>query len=169
MHETRLGTSSLQCLLERVDDEFGAEVVLERPADDATAIAVHDHGEIQPALPGAQVGDVGDPESVRSRRLEVALDEIVGDTHARNPNCRAATAPFQGAADARLPHQPLNPLPTDGDTVGAQVTVDPWRPVGTTAREMELPHPLQQQLVADGARRQRPPQPGVEAGAADAE
>src|SRR5882724_3598635 len=98
MHETTLGTSALECLLERVDDEFGAEVVLERPADDATAVAVHDDSEIQPALPGAQVGDVGDPKSVRSRRLEVALDEIVGDTHARNTNRRAATTPFHGGA-----------------------------------------------------------------------
>jgi hypothetical protein len=72
----------------------------------------------------------------------------------RTPGTRTvvrATAPFHGAADAHLPHQPLNPLPTDGDTVGAQVTVDPWRAVGTTARDMELPHPLQQQLVADSA------------------
>src|SRR5260370_33598878 len=115
MHETTLGTSSLKCLLERVDDEFGAEVVLKRPADDATAIAVHDHGEIQPALPGAQGGDVGDPKSVRSRRLEVALDEIGRDTHARNANCRAATSPFDAAADARLPHQPVQPPPTDRD------------------------------------------------------
>ena len=94
MHQTALGTSSLKCLLERVDDEIGTEVVLERPADNATAKAVHDYCEIQPALPGAQVGDVGDPKSVRGRGPEVALDEIVGDTHARNANGRAATAPF---------------------------------------------------------------------------
>jgi hypothetical protein len=41
----------------------------------------------------------------------------------RTPGTRTvvrATAPFHGAADAHLPHQPLNPLSTDGDTVGAQ-------------------------------------------------
>jgi hypothetical protein len=84
MDETTLRPSALQCLLERVDDELGAHVVLERPADDAAAEAVDDNGEVEPALPGAQVGDVGDPQPVRRRRLEVTLDEILGDT--RTPN-----------------------------------------------------------------------------------
>jgi hypothetical protein len=34
-----------------------------------------DRGEVDPALPGAQVGDVGDPQHVRARRCELALDE----------------------------------------------------------------------------------------------
>ena len=76
MHETALGSTSLQCLLKRVDDEFGAKIVLERPANNAAAEAIDDDREVEPALPGAQVGDVRDPQPVRCRRLEVALDEV---------------------------------------------------------------------------------------------
>jgi len=47
--------------VERVDDELVAEVVGHRPADDAAAVAIDDRREIQPALPGADVGDVGGP------------------------------------------------------------------------------------------------------------
>src|SRR5215210_898884 len=169
MDEPALGTPALQRLLERVDDELSAEMVLERPANDATAVAVDDDREVQPALPAAQVGDVGNPQPVRRRRMEVALDEIVGDTNARDADRRAAPTSFDRAADACLAHQPLDPLPTDGDAVGAQVAVDPGRAVGAAARDMQLAHPLQQRLVSDGARRSWTDQPGVKAGAADAE
>ena len=49
MNETMLRPSALECLLERVDDELGAHVVLERPADDPAAEAVDDDGEVEPA------------------------------------------------------------------------------------------------------------------------
>src|SRR5205823_1661665 len=59
--------------LERVDDELGLEVRPHRPADDAARIAVHDRGQVEPALPGAHVLDVRAPEPVRADRDEVAL------------------------------------------------------------------------------------------------
>jgi hypothetical protein len=152
MDEPALWPASLQCLLERVDDELGAEVVLERPADDAAAVAVDDHAEVEPALPRAQVGDVRDPEPVRCRRLEVALDEIIRDTHSRDTNRRPAAAPFDRAADARLSHQPLDALTTDGEAVGAQVPVDARRAVGATAESVQLTDPLQERLISDRSR-----------------
>jgi hypothetical protein len=50
--------------LEGVGDELGAEVVGHRPADDPAAVEVLDGDEVEPSLPGAQVGDVGDPAAV---------------------------------------------------------------------------------------------------------
>jgi hypothetical protein len=47
MDESASGLPSLQRLLERVDDELGTEVVLERPANDAAAVAVDDDCEVE--------------------------------------------------------------------------------------------------------------------------
>src|SRR6266545_4804558 len=55
--------------LERVEDELGAHVRRELPADDHAAVAVEDEGEIDEAVPGADVGDIGDPLLVRPRSL----------------------------------------------------------------------------------------------------
>jgi hypothetical protein len=46
-----LGAAARDGHLERVDDELGAEVVGDRPADDPAAVAVHHRGQVQPALP----------------------------------------------------------------------------------------------------------------------
>src|SRR4051794_35672348 len=62
--------------LQGVEDEVGADVSGELPADDHPAVRVEHEGEEDQAFPAAQVGDVGDPELVRARRSEVALDEI---------------------------------------------------------------------------------------------
>jgi hypothetical protein len=69
--------------LERVDDEFFAHVLGHAPADDRAAVGVLDGREIQPALPGPEVGDVRDPEDVGASRAKLALDEILGDPDAR--------------------------------------------------------------------------------------
>jgi hypothetical protein len=45
--------------LERVGNELCAHVVGHRPADDAAAVEVLPGDQVEPALPGAQVGDVG--------------------------------------------------------------------------------------------------------------
>ena len=44
--------------------QLGAQVSGHRPADHAAREAVDDRGEIQPAFPGAHVGDVADQELV---------------------------------------------------------------------------------------------------------
>lgn len=57
-----------------IADELGAHVAVHRPANDAPAEGVLDGGEIEPALEGPQVGDVGDPQPVGFGRPEVALE-----------------------------------------------------------------------------------------------
>ena len=70
--------------LQRVDDELRAHVVGHRPADDPAAVGVLDRGQVQPALPGPQVGHVRDPEHGSAPAGEnCALDEVIGDPDAR--------------------------------------------------------------------------------------
>jgi len=61
---------------QRVEDEVGAHVSCELPADDRAAVGVDHEREVDDAFPAAQVGEVGEPELVRPARGEVALDEV---------------------------------------------------------------------------------------------
>ena len=61
---------------ERVEDELGAKVVAHRPADDPPAEDVLDDGEEEEALTGLDVFEVADPEPVRLRPCEVAVDQV---------------------------------------------------------------------------------------------
>ena len=51
-----------------VEDEVGAHVRGELPADDHPAVGVEHEREEDETFPAAQVGDVGDPELVRAAR-----------------------------------------------------------------------------------------------------
>lgn len=89
-----------------------------------------DGDEVQPALPGAQVGDVGDPEPVGLGGQERSVDEVLADPDAGHPNRRLAALSSDQAADAGLAHEPLDALATDPDAVGhGQFGVDARRSV----------------------------------------
>jgi hypothetical protein len=51
-------------------------VIGHAPADDPTAVEVLDGDEVQPALPGSEVGDIGDPAAVRANGGELAVQEV---------------------------------------------------------------------------------------------
>jgi hypothetical protein len=68
MDRPRSGSPVPDRHLQRVDDQFGAQVVGHCPTDDAAAEAVDDDRQIEPALGGGVLGDVGDVEPVRPRR-----------------------------------------------------------------------------------------------------
>jgi hypothetical protein len=96
--------------VEGVQDQFGAQVVGHRPADDPAGEAVQHDREVQPAFAGALLGDVGHPQPVWCWWGEVAFDQV---------GCWggvwiAAGQPGQPAAMAALeasgPHQPGHPL-----------------------------------------------------------
>src|SRR5882672_5614737 len=54
-------------------------MIRRRPADDLAAVQVHDGGQIEPALIGLDIGDVGEPDPVRRSGGEVAVEQIRGD------------------------------------------------------------------------------------------
>ena len=51
-----------------------------RPPDDLSGEQIHDHSEVEPALPGANVCNIGYPSLVRAGDVEIALQEV-GDQH----------------------------------------------------------------------------------------
>jgi hypothetical protein len=53
-----------QSHLESAGSEAGIEIILHGPADNLAAVKIHDAGEVEKALGGAQVSDVTDPDLI---------------------------------------------------------------------------------------------------------
>jgi hypothetical protein len=76
--ETRCRLSLDDCHPERLEDEGCPHVVGDGKANDPPARQVDDDGEVRPALPGADVGDITHPRLVTPEllRVEAALQEV---------------------------------------------------------------------------------------------
>src|SRR3984893_15543391 len=57
----------------------GPQMSRHRPADDPAAVQVHDGGQIELALIGLDVGDVGEPDPVRRIGAEVPIQQVRRD------------------------------------------------------------------------------------------
>ena len=143
--------------LERIEDEVGAEVVGELPADDHPRVNVEDERDVQPALPRRHVGDVGEPQLVRSLGDEVALDQV------RRPGRVSSGMVVNCLRPRCTPRRPMSAI-TRADGAAGDRRNPPCatscRPARPIARVVRRPHPTDLdlvQLVADRARRRRPP------------
>src|SRR4051812_24112781 len=65
-HRAASGVALLDRHPERVRGQASGWVVADRPADDAAAERVEDDGAVDLALPGRVLGDVGQPELIRT-------------------------------------------------------------------------------------------------------
>jgi hypothetical protein len=133
--------------LDRIDDQLGAQVLAHRPADHHAAVGVDDHRQVQPAGPGAHVGDVGDPQRVRAAGDKATIDQIGG----RRPKWiglgGASEAAPVGPLEPGLAHQAGDPLSPVAVAVGPQLGVDAGGAVGAAAHLMNAAKPLEQILV----------------------
>jgi hypothetical protein len=117
MPEAATGPAAVQRHLERVDDELGAHMLGHRPADDPARKGVLNGGEVDPAFPAAQVGDVGDPQHVGRGATKAPFDQVVGDANAWEADrCPAALAGHQ-SRQAGGWHEALHTLARHDDTV----------------------------------------------------
>ena len=99
-----------QPLLEGVGGQVGAQRGRAAPADDAPGVDVHHEGDVHPARPGREVGQVGDPQPVGRRGPEDALHQVSGtgvDRRGRNGGPLDLAA--HRAGQAKVAHQPLDP------------------------------------------------------------
>ena len=117
MNEPWLWPATLHGHLQRVGDELGAHVLGHRPADDPSAVGVLHGCEVEPPLPGPQVGDVRDPQHVRSVRPELPFDEVISDTDTGHPDRRAAALDLHEPRDPGLCHQPAHTPARDADAL----------------------------------------------------
>jgi hypothetical protein len=162
--QPRVGTPVPDGHVEGVEDELGAEVVGHRPADHPTRVDIQDDGQIQPARPGRDVGDVSRPDTVGCGRSELAVDQV---RSRRGPGVASGQAPPPApvaADEPGGPHQPGHPLAAYLHTVvQPQLGMDPWGTIGGPAASMDRPDLLSELLVDDRSSRRWPALPGVEA------
>ncbi len=106
--------------VECVKDEVGRHRPTGLPAHDATAEHVGDEGDVDDAGPRRAVGEVADPELVRSSRAEVALDEVGAAHVAQVRMGREALLRPRGAADPQAIHEPGHLLAPDVEVLASR-------------------------------------------------
>ncbi len=99
--------------VEGVQDQVGAEVVGRGPADDETGKGVRADREVQPALVGALLGDVGHPEPIRCWWGEPPLDQVQGRDSGRVAAGQATASTAVDTHQVMLAHQPWLPFAAD--------------------------------------------------------
>ncbi len=112
--------------LECVEDHVSAHVRGNAPADDHAAERVDDEAHVRDTGPCRHVGQVRDPQRVRSRRTELSLDEVRRSRRCRVGTCRAQPALAGDATDAGLAHEPGDLVTADLMT-GRNARVDGGR------------------------------------------
>lgn len=94
----------MESLLESIEDEPGMCCPAHPPADDASGESVNRDGHIDEALPGGDLGEIPNPQPVRRRDFELAVDAVqwARSRLLRRADRYAANDPLQ----AHRPHQP---------------------------------------------------------------
>ena len=77
----------------------------DRPAHDATAEGVEDHGQIRLAVLGRVLGDVHHPQAIGLGGIEGPLDQVVGGLSTGVPTGAPSPATPVNAGNLRLAHQ----------------------------------------------------------------
>src|SRR5665213_2000523 len=90
--------------IERFEDEFGAQVVGHSPTDDATAEHVEYDSQVEKAGPRWDIGDIGNPELIRTVGAEVSIDKIRSRASVAIAHRRDDTFSSRNANDLAFPH-----------------------------------------------------------------
>ena len=120
--QSRIRSAQAVRHLERVEHQPAAQVSRELPPDDHPAVTVEDEGQVDEAVPGPHVGDVGDPLLVWPRRREVPLQKVAGPLE--RGLVRDRRVPLLPALDAFQPlgaRQPRAAVATDVDVAALQL------------------------------------------------
>ena len=122
------------CRLQRVDDQLGADVVGDGPADDAAGEDVEHRAAVHLALGGGVLGDVGASQAVRGVGVEPAADQFV--VHHRCGTVPALVT-CTDAGQVEQPHQPGDALAPDSQPgTKHQLGVYPWGAVAAAGAGM---------------------------------
>jgi len=111
---------------QRVHDQGCIAIRLHGPADDAPGEQVQHDGDIEPAFRGPDIREIGQPLAVRPLRLEVPVEDVVGD-HRPVAVVLRLSAPFRPGFEGVQPHQPLDPVEPASQSILEDVAPDAGR------------------------------------------
>src|SRR4051794_29798036 len=170
LDQPRRRLPSLQGHPQGVARQLGPQVVGHAPADDLARGQVLDRGEVEPAFPGRDVAEVGQPDRVRPLGGEVPVEQVRRDRVVVPAVGRARHAAPPARDGETVPtHEPRHPLATDPDALRPRLGVHARAAVGAPAGLEDRPDPLAHPSVGRVAAGRSPPQPGVEAAGRDAD
>jgi len=107
--------------LERVADQRLPHVTRQLPADHSPRVNVKDDGEVTPPFLSPDVGEVRQPQPIRTICAEVALHQILRRNRRETGDRRAARRPLAHAFDAIPPHQSFHRAAGDADLFTLQL------------------------------------------------
>ena len=102
------------------------------PAYDPTAEGIHDDGEEDKAGPRRNVGDIGNPETVKLGDIELPLDEVRSGARVGIAGGRSGAPAPVDALEGGLAHQSSDTLATHSDALLGELEVDARRTVGAS-------------------------------------
>jgi hypothetical protein len=121
-----LRSPTLQGHDQGIDAQPRPQVIRHRPADDLTGRQILNHSQVEPALVGGKVADVGQPDRVRPVGGEVPVEQVRRDREVvsavRRPRRPPAAPP---CLQAHLAHQPRDAPAGVVVPPAAELGVDP--------------------------------------------
>jgi hypothetical protein len=110
--------------LQGVQGQVGAQVAGQLPADDQPRERIDDQGGVDEPRPGPHIGQIGNPELVRTGRAEVALHQVSGSWSSLVVDGGAGGLAAHHPGDAQLTHEPLDGAAGDLEALAAQLPPD---------------------------------------------
>ena len=102
------GPPIVQCLLQGIEDETSMRGAADAPAHDTAGEGIDDKRNINKALPGGHVDEIGNPQPVRLWRPELALDVVQRARRGLVADSRSDRLTPNHPLQAHAPHQPLD-------------------------------------------------------------
>ena len=121
-----LGTrlAGVQCLLQRIEHEVRVHGTADAPAHDASGKHVDNEGDVQPALPGRDIGEVRDPQLIGTLSLELPIDPIQRASCFAVADRGAHHLATHDTAQALTPHESLDRTARHHDAFTVQLPPD---------------------------------------------
>src|ERR1700739_3251982 len=150
--------------------QAGAQMIRHRPADNPAAVQIHDGGQIEPAPIGLDVGDIGEPDLVRSGGAEAAVEQIrcgrqvvtaVGGPHPAWPR--------HDGPDTVTPHQSLDATTARSPALSLPLHMDKRAAITPAGVAVDPPDVVDEGTISDRSSALRARAPGIIAGRRDAE
>ena len=141
--------------LECVGDETLAHVTRELPAHDAPRVDVEHDGQVAPALPGADVGEVRQPHGIRAIGGKVAANEVGSGDRRQAGKGRTLDFSVANTFDTGRAHQAFDRAACDTDALLVQLVPDLELAVDAVAARVHAADLGKQPGVAHGTARRR--------------
>src|SRR3984893_14578413 len=145
-------------------------MIAHRPADDLAAVQVHDGGQIEPALIGLDVGDVGEPDPVRRGDGEAPREKMRGGREVVTPVGGAPPPwPRHDGADTVTAHQSLDATAAHPAALRLQLDMDARAAIASAGIAMHPSDVLDELTIGSRSLTLRAGAPSIIAGRSDPE